>query len=300
MQTKLKRWPIHGWLGLGLIAVYWYVNWTPSALLPVLRSEALPDLPRTHLAFFPMWLGYCLVVDAFVWRRKGTSMLTRNPLAYIKLFIISAPAWWLFELLNWRSQNWFYVGREHFTTIQYAVLASLSFSTVMPAVFGTAELVSTFGWMRRLKAWKKIPLTLPVTLGFFVAGWGMLALLLLWPRYFFPLMWGSVFCILEPINIWLKHRSLIRYTSGGDWRPVLSSAVGCLICGFFWEMWNFYAYPKWIYHVPFVGFLKVFEMPVLGYGGYIPFSWELFALYHLVTGILRQEEQRDFIEITQM
>ena len=33
----------------------------------------------------------------------------------------------------------------------------------------------------------------------------------------------------------------------------------------------------------------VFEMPLLGYIGYIPFSWELFALYHLIVGSLRGE-----------
>ena len=27
-------------------------------------------------------------------------------------------------------------------------------------------------------------------------------------------------------------------------------------------------------------------MPVLGYGGYLPFALELFALYHLFAGIL--------------
>jgi hypothetical protein len=39
-------------------------------------------------------------------------------------------------------------------------------------------------------------------------------------------------------------------------------------------------------------------MPILGYLGYIPFSLELFALYHLVTGLLKQEERQDFIQIT--
>jgi hypothetical protein len=54
-------------------------------------------------------------------------------------------------------------------------------------------------------------------------------------------------------------------------------------------MWNFLSYPKWIYHVPFVGFLHVFEMPLLGYLGYIPFSWELFALYHLIVQPFRRQ-----------
>jgi hypothetical protein len=31
-----------------------------------------------------------------------------------------------------------------------------------------------------------------------------------------------------------------------------------------------------------VDFIRVFEMPLLGYGGYVPFALELFALYHLM------------------
>jgi hypothetical protein len=284
MKPYLKKFPLHGWLGVGLILVYWYINWGFTGL-------------RTHIAFFPMWLGYCLVVDALVLIRKGNSLLTRNSRAYIMLFLISAPAWWLFELINWRTQNWFYLGRDQFTNFQYAVLASLSFATVMPAVFGTAELVSTFAWVRRIKSGWKMPQTQPVLWGFFIAGWIMLALLVLFPLYCFPFVWGSVFCILEPLNVWRKHRSLFADPAKGDWRPVVALAVGCLICGFFWEMWNVFSYPKWIYHVPFVGFLHVFEMPILGYLGYIPFAFELFALYHLVTGLLKQPEHGNFIQV---
>jgi hypothetical protein len=95
----------------------------------------------------------------------------------------------------------------------------------------------------------------------------------------------------------MGNRSLLAYPAKGDWRPVVSLSVGCLICGFFWEMWNYYSYPKWIYDVPGVSFLHVFEMPLLGYGGYVPFAWELFALYHLVAGPLRRRAAADFIEL---
>ena len=71
----------------------------------------------------------------------------------------------------------------------------------------------------------------------------------------------------------------------GDWRPVVALALGALTCGFFWELWNFGSYPKWIYRVPIFGFWHVFEMPLLGYLGYVPFSWELFALVHLFFGL---------------
>jgi hypothetical protein len=265
--------PSQLWLGLLLIAIAWPLNW----LLPG---------HRTHLLFFPLWLGYALTVDGLVLLRRGTSLLARNWRKYMGLFLISAPAWWLFELLNSRTQNWEYVGRNAFTDVQYALLASLSFSTVIPAVFGTAELVSTLGWIRRMPSGPRLAPTSAVTLGFFVAGGIMLALLLAWPRIFFPFLWLSVTFILEPLNAWLGYSTLGDFTNRRDWRPVVALWIGTLICGFFWELWNFYAFPKWIYHVPFVDFLHVFEMPILGYGGYLPFGMELFALYHLVTGII--------------
>ena len=274
----------HGWLGLGLIIIFWVLNWSLSGL-------------RTHWGFFPLWLGYCLTVDALVLKRKGTSLLTRSPRAYVGLFIISVPSWWFFEIMNWRIQNWYYDGRQYLSDWEYVILASLSFSTVMPAVFGTAELVSTFDWLKRLRHGPIVTPTRATLLGVYMVGCLGLALLLIWPLYFFPFLWLSVYFILEPINIWLGNRSLARYTSERDWRPVLSLWVGSLICGFFWEMWNFFSYPKWIYRVPYVDFLHVFEMPLLGYGGYLPFALELFSLYHLIMGFVGWKQTTEYIQI---
>jgi hypothetical protein len=54
--------------------------------------------------------------------------------------------------------------------------------------------------------------------------------------------------------------------------------------------------PKWVYSVPHVGVLKVWEMPLFGYGGYIPFAFEILAFYALLTALLpwlRAAETRD-------
>lgn len=276
--------PLHLWIGLGLIAAAWPLNW----LLPG---------PRTHLLFFPLWLGYSLVVDGLVYRRKGTSLLTRNLRAYVGLFLVSAPVWWLFEALNLRTQNWLYDGRELFSDVTYAVLASLSFSTVIPAVFGTAEYASTFPWLRRLGNGPILKPTRGLTIGVFTAGWVMLGLILAWPRVFFPFLWTLTYCLVAPVNVWLGHRSLADTTAEGDWRPVLALWAGVLITAFFWEMWNYFAYPRWVYSVPFVDFLHVFEMPILGYLGYLPFSLELFAVYHFVVGVFGVAHLRDYVEL---
>jgi hypothetical protein len=59
--------------------------------------------------------------------------------------------------------------------------------------------------------------------------------------------------------------------------------LGSLTCGIFWEWWNFYSYPKWYYTIPYLDFYRIYEMPVAGYLGYIPFGFELYSLYILLT-----------------
>src|SRR5262245_58348128 len=90
------RFPVHGWIGLALLAVVWPLNWSLEG-------------NRTHLLFAPLWLGYILTVDACVVRRAGSSILTRSPALFVQLFLLSAPGWWLFELINARLENWEYV-----------------------------------------------------------------------------------------------------------------------------------------------------------------------------------------------
>ena len=104
-----QGWPrrkfIRGWLGLFLLAICWPLNWT------------LPGL-RTAYLFFPLWLGYILVVDALVGWRAGASLWTRSRRGFILLFFLSAPAWWLFEVINRRTGNWEYLGAGTFTPLE--------------------------------------------------------------------------------------------------------------------------------------------------------------------------------------
>ena len=263
--------PFHGLVGLGLVVLFWILNWTLTG-------------PRTNWAFFPLWVGYCLTIDGLAYWRTGTSLLKRSPRKYVGLFLISAPVWWIFEVLNLRTQNWTYIGAELFSPIEFAFWTTLSFMTVIPAVFGSAEFFATFDFVKRIRRGLVIHSDKRTTLSFFVAGWVMLALLWIYPKIFFPFIWLSIYFILEPLNVWLGNRSLADWTKKGDWRPVISLWLGVLLTAFFWEMWNYLAYPKWIYHVPWGNGLHLFEMPLLGYGGYLPFALELYALYHLITG----------------
>lgn len=275
--------PRHGWVGAALVLIFWAVNWFASGL-------------RTHWAFFPLWLGYCLTIDGLVVKRTGTSLLTRSHRRYLGLFLISAPAWWLFEAINLRTHNWIYIGADGFTPLAYAFWTTLSFSTVLPAVLGSAELIASLGFIGRLPRGPKLVPSLPNTMVFFVTGWVMLGLLLAWPRLFFPFTWVSIYFVLEPLNVWLGNRNLAEWTRLPDWRPIYALWFGVLVAAFFWEMWNYLSFPKWIYSVPWGNWLHVFEMPLLGYGGYLPFALELCALYHVVAGLL-DRRNRNYLHL---
>ena len=245
-----------------LIVSWWIIAW-------------LPVRPFSDFYFFPLWLGYILTVDGLVLLRTGTSPIRRDNWRVIWWFVLSAPFWWLFEAINLRLDNWHYHLPREYSDVGYAFWATLAFSTVIPAVLTTTELVRSFG-LRNARAW---PAFNPGRAGLF--------LMLTWPRYFFPLCWLSLYVIVDPATRLLGGRSLSSFVAKGDWTPVINLAIAGVICGWFWEMWNVQAMPKWTYSVPYVDFLRVWEMPILGYGGYIPFAFEIYALYALVLTLTR-------------
>lgn len=266
-----RRLPPRGFLGLALVALAWPANW----LLPGLR---------THLLFFPLWLGYVLFLDGWIERRDGSSPCTRARRGFVWLFLISVPLWWLFEAANRLLGNWEYLGRERFGEVEYVLLCSLAFSTVAPAVLVSAEWARGFGWIERLGRGPRLaPGSVrsrgarALCAGLFAVGLALAACCLRWPLRCYPLLWVAGVFLLEPLVFARGGRSLLCHVARGDWRPWIALWTGALVCGFFWEFWNVHSYPKWIYHIPVssipgVNSPKLFEMPLLGYLGYWPFA----------------------------
>ena len=126
--------PHWGWGAILLCIMSWIMAWT--------RFEWFADYQI--YTFTPLWLGYIGIVNALTYKRSGKCMLTSRPKYLARLFIVSAIFWWNFEYLNRYVQNWYYVGIEGLSTAQYVLFATLPFSTVLPAVLGTYELLGTF------------------------------------------------------------------------------------------------------------------------------------------------------------
>lgn len=113
----------------------------------------------------------------------------------------------------------------------------------------------------------------------------LFVLLNLFPKETFPLVWIIPILILEPVSYRIcSGASLLRLIERGKLTLPVSVAAATLGTGFWWECWNFYSLPKWVYTIPYVDFWKIFEMPLLGYLGYpffgvIVFSYTSLALH---------------------
>jgi hypothetical protein len=261
------------WVGVVLMAVAWVVSWIGPA-------------PLRYHTFFPLWLGYILIVDGLTFARAGKSLLSIRHRRWPLLFVLSVPLWWLFEWANAFLDNWQYVLPYRYDPVHYALLASLAFSTVLPAVFSTAALLRTFPAFGGARRWLRLDPSPAGLVAIAVLGAVLFALSLLVPRYAFPLVWIGLFLLLDPINRLLGWNSLSAEVARGRWDTVLVLWAAGLICGVFWELWNWRAMPKWVYEVPFAGEPKLFEMPLLGFGGYLPFALEVFAAYALLHGAI--------------
>ena len=272
-EKPLQRYllPYRGLLGLLLIAIAWPLSQQISQNL-----------------FFPLWLGFILLVDGLVLRRTGTSLVVRSPKIMVVMFIVASPYWWAFEGINEITQNWVYVTstEEDSGGLVGVIEASLSYSTVIPAVFEVSELIGSFGFIKRFARLPSLVLSRPQIILAGVFGLGSLVTMLIWPTYLFPMTWLCLFFIFDPINNLTGRPSIIAQVKNGDYRTVVAFALGALVCGFFWEMWNRDASVSWEYNIGYLDFARIFQMPLLGYGGYLPFGLETYAMFHFVAGLL--------------
>jgi hypothetical protein len=272
-----RPFPGWGWAGLALTAVAWILAWSRFPWFAPLQSHT----------FTPLWLGFILVVNASTWQRTGRSLMTHRTGFFLALFPSSSVFWWYFEYLNRFLHNWVYLGVEGFTSGEYAAFFTLAFSTVLPAVLSAVEWLQTFPrlglsftGLRALPARGSPRLGVAVLLATAVAGAGFS----LWPEYLFPLLWvAPVGAVLGVQWLW-EEPTVLAPLRRGDWRPLALPALAALGCGFFWELWNFHSLAHWEYSIPFVDQFHLFEMPVLGYAGYLPFGLACLAAASLLPG----------------
>jgi hypothetical protein len=266
---------------LAMIAVGWGVLWHVVSFW-------------NPAAFALLWTGAALMM----WHasRAGYPGLWRH----LALAVTSVPLWWWFEFVNERIQNWHYISPfevgftaiEGFSRVQswhdlspaypsifwYAFLSSLAFSTVVPAVIAATTLV------RGLSLHQGVLAEAPTRLGWLqiILGITLQITVFAFPDQMYPFVWIAPFLLVDGLGALLDGHCLGADMLRRRWRETCLIAAAGLICGLAWEFWNYWSVPSWEYRVPLLGFWKVFEMPLLGYAGYIPFAWSIVFLIRVL------------------
>jgi hypothetical protein len=277
-SPELYPLPWWGWLGLLLCLVSWILAWSRFSWFARFQ-------PHT---FSPLWFSFILVINSLCYRQTGRCLMLDRPGYFLLLFPTSAAFWWFFEYLNRFVQNWHYTGPE-LSSQQYFWYATLPFSTVLPAVLSTRQWLLSAGWIKqRFSNFIEFTIPCPRMLAgiILVISAGGLAGVGVWPNYLFPLLWVSPLLIIIGLQVLMQERHMLMQMAAGDWRFAVASVLAALFCGWFWEMWNYCSLAKWEYSIPFVHGFKIFEMPVLGYAGYLPFGLECSAVGAMLAGVM--------------
>lgn len=266
----MRKLPLYAWAGLLVMLV------SEVAMLARVAPFASWHTPIA-------WTGYILLIDGIVWKRRGDSWLRNNRAELAFMACASVPIWVIFEIYNkYFLHNWYYVGLPEVLLLRYLGYI-WSFATILPAIFETGDLVSSLR-DRRAPRYRADPTgPQPMTTGMWLAVAGGAAMLLVpvvYPSTYLaaPVWLGFIF-LLDPLNARLGEESILSDWRAGHRGRLINLLLAGLACGLVWEFWNYWAVTKWIYNVPILPDVKLFEMPIVGFGGFPPFAVECFVMY---------------------
>ena len=270
-RPKVGEFRLCGWAGLAMLVLFetllvFRVGWVSTFFTPL------------------CWTGYILLADAAVYSLKGSSRLSDSGREFLLLALTSIPLWLIFEAYNLRMQNWAYVGLPSNVLLRSFGYA-WSFATIWPAIFETADLLQAMGLFSR-PIRPHAPFSLAYRRVLVLVGALFLTLPVLVPvrvgQYLFAPVWVGFVPLLDPLNYAWGGRSLLRDWEKGDSSLFWSFMAGGLVCGVFWEFWNYWAAARWLYIFPILQGWKIFEMPLPGFLGFPAFAVECFVMFESV------------------
>lgn len=266
VRRRRRRFPAHGWLGfVALAGAEWLL---------------FHHVEPVATYFTPIaWSAYILIADAATFAITGRSRLNDAPLSLVRMALLSIPLWLIFEAYNLRLVNWEYVG----VPLPWAAAMlgyGWSFATITPAIFETSDLVQAMLPTVGGEPWK---ISRRAETAMMICGAACLIVPVVVPgalaAHLFALVWVGFLLLLDPINRRLELPSFLGDLSEGFRRRFYGFLAAGFICGWLWEFWNYWAAAKWHYIFPMYQNVKIFEMPVPGYLGFLPFALECFTMY---------------------
>jgi hypothetical protein len=275
-------------------------------LTPGTPIDHAAEIIRANITPFA-WCAYLMLLLGFLALRDGRSWLWRHFNRFAMCWLWSIPAWCYFDWMNFYfmrdpatgKRAWEYVNLPPLFQSRLAGYL-VAFGAIAPGMFLTAEVLQRMGFReiatRASRVESKIKNPVPERRSKIFPICVLLLGILLAP---IPILigtpasnlaiWVGTWALLDPINYWRGRPSMVGDWLAGRFGRTLALGGGGLICGFLWELWNFWAYSKWVYHLPFLGsweHYKYFEMPVPGLIGFIAFGIETWTMWQTTLLVL--------------
>ena len=255
-------------------------------------------------ADLPLFWGFNLVLDGIVfYRMRGKSLIGNYPQEILGIGVASVFGWLLFEFLNFFvNDNWYYPFGNLIPDNQFTIYAVFGSSGLLPLAFEWYCLLATFKrfWVRYTDG-PQISTSYIMKWVILIVCFITLFLTGMYPDNMFFALWIAPLIILgvslEMLGIWTPFTAI----GAGNWAPLLLFALSYFIQGTMLECWNYfsgthiggtlqtYNCAYWAYSIGYVDVLRVFEMPLLGLFGYLPFGiycliwWIIFAFLLKIT-----------------
>jgi hypothetical protein len=275
---------------LSMLSKYGYLG---LALIIFAQINFIAKISPFDTWYIPIvWYGFILFVDSLVYKVKKKSLISSYPKEFLLILVLSIPFWSIFEIYNIFTASWYYVNYVWYVHL-------VDFTTIMPAIMETFSLFTVLELGKRFdknikisdsaKSHKKnVDIHSPNAMKFLIII-GALAVIIPFvaPIVGFPFLWFGIFLFLDPINYLTGRPSLIRLFFSGRRSTIIRLFMAGITMGFFWEFWNYQAYPKWFYSIPYLMHgIRLFEMPLIGYLGYLGFALEVFVFYALFRSLI--------------
>ncbi|TLX75347.1 hypothetical protein E9993_10655 [Labilibacter sediminis] len=278
VQPNIPKVKLPLWFWIGLF--FW------GSAIVLLWTKATEPIWYLHWSDLPLFWGFVLMIDGWVFvRTGGKSLISKVPQEVLGIGVASVSGWMIFEFLNFFVDDlWYYPAGDIISREQFLLYAILISSGLLPLSFEWYSLFTSYpkfskrfsqGWKLTFSSKFKTVLLIVSLIGSFAGG--------LFPDQLFFTLWATPPIILavtlDKIGVWTPFKPIGK----GNWSPILLFALTYLLQGVCLECQNYFSATQvgelfteapayWKYSLPYVNKFHIFEMPILGYSGYLTFS----------------------------
>jgi len=277
-EARFVRFPFWFWGGI--------IAW--AGTLFVLWMHFSEPVMLINWAVVPLFWGFTFMLDGIVYKRTGgKSLMTEAPREVIAIGVASVAGWLIFEYLNFFvDDNWCYPMGVNIHISEFVMYAVVGSSGLMPMALEWYSLFNTFDKFKYKYSYgPKIALPEWLKTAMIVIAFAVMFIMPFFPDIMFAALWVAPMIILagalSKAKLWTPFLGL----KDGNWSPMALCALSYGVQGILCECWNYFSGVHgaggnvfshnpdyWTYSIAYIDKYHVFEMPLLGLMGYLPFG----------------------------